>query len=486
MKRFYILSIIFLSLLVILGCEKDMTIVQPQMNNEGGISASSVNPELIAKELSDLNGWQREGVTEDHHSKESLTKTTGHLFLNFEKEHITGQIFHYKFQVRTGPGPYDIIGIHRVVKERWYSFPIYTKKTFFFQHGDAKDFEGMVLPGLGNANTPDGFGLAVFLAERNIDVWGIDQAWTLVPEGTADLSFMKDWGLQRQVDDLNIGIEIARYARLFSGSGFNKMILCGYSSGVVTGYALLNAETQLPPAERQVKGYIPVDLGIKIVDPYLQQFFADFYFTVKDAINSGIYHEDVPFRPIGMLARNDPDGASPIFDGFTNLQTALFFGAGQVFGPDAWFHYLAGTLEEGMPVDLNLVTLDQWLDFLESAPVYEPYLFEAEYAAVFSDAADLPFDDYLSQIDVPILNVAAAGGIGELSKYGTGLLGSTDVEHLIVSIGAPSLAEEFGHIDLFIARNAPELVWNPIKRWIKKHSKLFNNEDFDSVVFDVE
>ena len=486
MKRLPIACTLLCAVLFFISCERDISYVPFQKIDENDLSSTSINPELIARELTDMNGWQVEENTDQPKDNQALQKSAGYYIMNFQRNHIIEDIYHYKFQVRTGSGPYDIIGIHRVVKERWFGLPARTELSLFFQHGDAKDFEGMMLPATHSPSTPPDFGMAVYLAKKNVDVWGIDQAWTLVPEGTSDLSFMQDWGLQRQVDDLSIAIAIARYTRLFSGGGFGKMILSGYSSGVFTGFALLNEETQKRPALRQVSGFIPMDFGVKMNDACFKPYFSDFYYYMLNVMNNGVYHEDVPFKPLGFLARNDPDSPSPMLEGLTNLQAALFFGAGQIFGPDGVFHYLAGNLEDGLPTSLQLVTNEQWFDFLESAPPYEPLKFEADYAALMTDVVDVPFDDHLSKIEVPIFNLAAAGGGGDLSIYGTTFLGSDDITHLIVSIGASSPVEEFGHIDLFIASNAPMLVWDPIYQWLKSHHKRSARDEFDNMAYDVE
>ncbi|MBN1154429.1 hypothetical protein JXB12_05850 [candidate division KSB1 bacterium] len=485
MRRICMVSVVLFIAFSYIGCERDTGFNPNPKIGEGDGFSTFANPELIARELTEINGWQVDENSEQQPGVESLQKPRIYV-MNLERKHIRNDIFHYKFEVRTGPDPFDIIAIHRVVKVRWFGMPIHTKMAFFFQHGDAKDFTGMMLPGVYSASTPIDFGMAVYLAEKNVDVWGIDQAWTLVPGGLTDLSFMKDWGLQRQIDDLNIAIAIARYTRLFSGSGFGKMILSGYSSGVFTGYAFLNQETQIPVGQRQVCGFIPVDFGIKISDPYFKEMFAGVYLSLQDALNNGVYQEDIIFSPLGMLARTDPDGPSPIFEGFTNLQSALFFGAGQIFGEGAVFHYLAGDLEEGMPVALKFVTNEQWFDFLESAPPYEPFKFELDYAATMSDAAEVPFDDYLSQINVPILNLAAAGGAGDITVYSTTLVGSDDIEHLIVSAGTATPEEDFGHIDIFIASNAPTLVWEPMYQWIKSHARRSEHEDVEDLAFYAE
>jgi hypothetical protein len=40
---------------------------------------------------------------------------------------------------------------------------------------------------------------------------------------------------------------------------------------------------------------------------------------------------------------------------------------------------------------------------------------------------DLPYDDHLAEVKVPILYVGARGGFGEYGVYSTTLLGSRDV-----------------------------------------------------------
>ena len=54
---------------------------------------------------------------------------------------------------------------------------------------------------------------------------------------------------------------IARLARYLTGSGLDKMMLAGYSSGVATGFAALNTETQVRSGARNIKGFISIDLS---------------------------------------------------------------------------------------------------------------------------------------------------------------------------------------------------------------------------------
>jgi hypothetical protein len=43
--------------------------------------------------------------------------------------------------------------------------------------------------------------IAIYLAKNDIDVWGMDYRWALVPEDTTDFRFMKKWGTLRDVED---------------------------------------------------------------------------------------------------------------------------------------------------------------------------------------------------------------------------------------------------------------------------------------------
>jgi hypothetical protein len=339
----------------------------------------------------------------------------------------------------------------------------------FFQHGDVKDFEGCFLPGVKGPTRPIDFGMAAFLAENDFDVWGIDQAWCAVPESETNFDFMRTWGIKKQMDDLGIAIEVARAVRLLTGNGNRKVALLGYSSGVVTTAAFLGEETQIPHGHRHVGQYIPLDLAIVFPPgPFRDAQLADAALR-RTNIANGIHHLDTGFPLIGRLARTDPNGPSPIFSGFTNLEVALFFGAGQIFGAPT-FHYLAGVLDpSGFPTAFQFLTLPQWYEFAETGSPYQSNLHVAEYEELCGGDFSVPYYDHLSEIRVPVFNVAAKGGCDDLPLYGLALLGSTDKTNLIVEIPNPNILAEYGHIDLVTAQNAQTEVWLPILNWLRAH-----------------
>jgi hypothetical protein len=81
-----------------------------------------------------------------------------------------------------------------------------------------------------------------------------------------------------------------------------------------------------------------------------------------------------------------------------------------------------------------------------------------------------PFDDHLAEVTLPILYVGAAGGWGERAYYAVTLTGSTDITKSIVQLHPNSEPElDFGHADLFTAKDAETLVWQPIGDWLVAH-----------------
>ncbi|MFB3907641.1 MAG: hypothetical protein ACE15D_04475 [Candidatus Eisenbacteria bacterium] len=423
----------------------------------------------MATELVQKGDWLEEGESLPEEMARAVTMDSQNLVYDFDREVITGNIVHYSATLQTGPGPYDRIGIHRVVRETRPFRPVRTRKALFMLHGDLKRFETMFLPGQYSPNLPDDFGIAAYLARHDIDVWGIDQAWNFIPPEETNFSFFQDWGIQKEADHLSLAVEVARLSRWMTGNDLDRILLLGYSSGCVTGYALLNEEAQMPEDERQIKGYIAADCGVRSDNQDWIDSCLPFVSLFQSIYDSGQYQDPLIFRDVSDRARTDPDGASPYIPGLTNLQCALFFGGGQIW-PPTWAHYHAPVMQEGLPVDLQFVTIDQWLDFLDNTASYEPILFELECNILLANM-DSPYVSHLSQVTVPVLDIGGAGGIAPYTAATVGYLGSTDITQLYVSVGAPEPALDYGHIDIFTGSNSPQLVWHPIAQWVIHHSQ---------------
>lgn len=398
----------------------------------------------------------------------------GDMVRLIDSEVIVGDVVHYEFRARVGPGLYDEIGIHRVVRERQPDRPIRSKRSVFLYHGDYKDFEGCFLPSLQSPSTPPELNFAVHLAQNDIDVWGLDAAWTLVPEGVTDFGFMAEWGMETLVDHLEIGVEAARVVRRITGNGYRKMMLLGYSGGSPPCFAMLDRETQLPPGHRKIAGLVPVDQGLKTNDPDFESTCCSLVQMYQERIDGGQYEDYNPLPFFGVPALADPDGMSEIpgFEGLTNLQAALILGTYPFF-PPVPSHFLAGIFDEdGIPIGLQYTQVPVFLEFIAVAPPTMPNAFLRDEYITNCSGYDVPWDDHISQIRVPVLYVSAGGGFGPQGSYTLDLLGSTDITRLHISTHPPEeVLLDFAHLELFLSNDAPTMVWQPIAEWIISHSQ---------------
>ncbi len=470
MKRYTILLMMLGVLLIVASCSEDR-ITTPEQGITTFESGNTLDPELVAAEIILGSGWEFDEKAEASQQIASGTEQPGmsrHM-LSCEREHIVGDVYHYSWNIRIGCGTYDVIGLHRVVKERAPNRPIRARNNIFMLNGDMKNFVGCFMPGLVSFSNPDEFGIAAHLAEQDIDVWGMDQAYNAIPAGETDFSFMAEWGMLKHVDDTNVGLTIARIIRLFTGSGFRKMNLLGYSGGSALAFAVANNETQRPRGLRNVGGLIPVDQALFSDDSDYDALWCATSQYYAELIAGGDYAEPNAFPMFGEPARDDPDGPSALLPGFTNLQAAMAIAVYPYFEGYP-LHFLAGIFDEyGLPTGLQYTDLDLWIDFLCYTPAYFPNAFSRD--ELLSRCGATPWTDHLAEIEIPVYLVLAGGGIGEGEAYTLDFLGSTDITTLTVALYPPEEAAlDFGHVDLFTAANAPELVWDQIAGWIQEHS----------------
>jgi len=394
---------------------------------------------------------------------------------------IAGDIVEYAAELRVGPGEYDRIGIHRVVRERAPWRPIRARDGVMFVHGSASNFRSAAAPGLFAPDLfEDDFGLAPHLASQGIDVWGIDLRWTFVPLEETDFSDMQGWTLGSHVEDLRRATAIARIVRAATGSGRGRLFFSGHSLGADIVYAYANAETQRPRWRRDVRGLIPIDIIYKLTSPETQGLrddAANRYAANRALYDAGTYEfglgaQLAPLIGAGLSAPSDP---SPLAPGWTNLQAAtavftntyLFYAPLPAYTPH--YHFSAGVFDPstGAPVGCQHVDALDMLQVAQRFPPYQALIEAVEIDALISGAVDVPYDDHLHEITVPVLHVGAAGGFGAAGAETLSLLGSTDTTAHIVQLQPPGAEViDYGHVDLLWAADSEALVWQPIADWI--------------------
>lgn len=394
------------------------------------------------------------------------------------RRQLDGDVYEYNLVLQVGPGQYDKIGVHRIIKESAPWIPIQAERAVMMIHGDSSNFASAFATSPGQ---PVSGSLGAYLAQKGIDVWGIDLRWTFVPDTATDFSYMKNWDTALHIKDIKSAVKLARTIRELTGSGHGKIFMLGHSRGAQFLYAYANREAKLPEPARDLKGIIPMDMVYKFSpeDNLLAQAALERYQAYKFLYDSGTYvnNDGQNLKGLAWLAATAPDGLSPAIPGFTNKQAALFaltatYATYQPLQPiTPYYHYLAGTFDEnGLPDGLQFVAqLDKIIGIAFASPNFQSLGEIIDGEAINSGVIETPYDDYLADITLPVLYVGAAGGMGEHGAYTTTLLGSSDVTIQVVTLApAGAVALDFGHADLIWADNAETLVWEPIYNWLQQ------------------
>lgn len=381
-------------------------------------------------------------------------------------QRLVDDIYESVYSVRTGKGQYDRIQVHRVVRED-RGEPRETDKAVMLLHGDVWGFGGAFL-GAGSPSSSIG----VYLARRGADVWGVDLAWTLVPKETTDFTFMKTWDMQHDIDGVGEALDLARNVRKRN----SPLPLLAWSRGGWIGYGLLNQESQLPCPRRRVSGFIPVDTYLKTNDAAVRSYACSGLAFTDGAIAAGNYVNSNTLDQLGLLAESNPTGLSPFFPGATNYDASLLLGAAPFPSFTPYYHFVGGVFPQDdttqTPAGLQYTDVPRWNAFLKAAGTHQSMTMIRDSVRITCQSGPSgPYDDHLSDIKVPVLYVAAAGGFETYGDYTLSLLGSRDIESHVVRLRPPGQeALDFAHVDLFYARDADDLVWRKIDRWLESHA----------------
>ncbi len=384
---------------------------------------------------------------------------------------LGGNIAHYRFDVVVGPGQFDVIRLHRVVKEPQPHHPIRTLDGVLLLPGQPNYFEAIFMAPLISQVPAWDRSIAVFLAENNIDVWGMDYGWALVPAETTDFNFMKGWGVEKDTRHAEVALSLARQIRGITDQGFDPLHVLGFSYGGIIAYSLAGEETQQPRFSRNVKGIIVGDVAMKLKEKSLRDYYCNDIAQYQSMLDAGVYNDDtgVFLKQVSDLALSSPDDGSPIVPDFTNYQLALVFGANTGLLNGQFWHFVGGYLDaNGIPSDLRFTEARLWLDLLQNIPPHCTVQADFDVDATFCGKPNVPFDDHLGEIAVPILFVGTGGGFGQEGYYTTTLTASRDVTKFTVSVTGDR-PTDFGHADQFLSKDAQALVWQPILNWLKGH-----------------
>jgi pimeloyl-ACP methyl ester carboxylesterase len=385
----------------------------------------------------------------------------------------SGEIVHYQFDVPVGPGSFDVIRMHRVVKEVRPGRPAKKMEGILLLPGIPQLFEAIFLQPPLPGHPVGQSSVALYLALNDVDVWGMDYGHSFVPYPSPEFGFLQGWGVERDTADAQTALSIARWLRVTSEQGNGPIHMLGFSYGGLVVYAAASEDTRRPGNLQNIKGLIPVDgTPIKVPPGSADQLNSCIAAkALLASLDTGVYHVDASATRIrGLAALNDPAGVSalsgassgtfPAFPAytFTNFQASQ---VNSVRGKT-----LGGTYTVTPPsVTLFFAEALRIIRLQSVTPAYFPNQINYEGAAsrCDSDLFSVVFDDHVGEIEVPIFYIARQ----EANFYSTTVTKSSDVSKLVVN---PTLDPTlYGHADFFLADNAASVIWQPILNWIRAH-----------------
>lgn len=396
--------------------------------------------------------------------------------VNVDREPVSGDVAHYTVVVRLGDAPSAEIAVHCVVRESAPWIPQPAASAVMLLHGDYATFPSNFLPQPTGPEGPASHGLAGYLADHGIEVWGVDRRWTRTPADATDFSDYATMGLAEELDDTGRALALARAVRGLTGSGAGPIILGGFSHGAQIAYEYAGVDSQKPPAQRHIKGLAPIDIYDQLApeDETLRQAACASRDAGLSLLESGaVETENGFFIEMGELAESQPDDPSPLFDGYTNRGAMLGF-LGQTwafYAPTPKYHLAGGVLPgDDTVTSMRYSSEARLARWLAVAPPYQSTLESADLDAIWCGEAPRPVPDHLADIEVPLFYLGAAGGFGARGLYTTTRVGSADVTTLVLSeLPAAQEAEDLGHADLLYGDEAPTLAWQPFAVWLESH-----------------
>ena len=173
--------------------------------------------------------------------------------MHSDRTQLDDDIAHYRYDVAMGPGKYDVVRIHRIVREKRPNKPVSTRDAVMLLPGSPNSFEGIFMAPMVTGVSELDHSIVIFLAKNDIDVWGMDYGWALVPPDETDFEFMGQWGLAKDVAHAEAALSFARSIRVDTGQGNGKLHVLGLSYGGQVAYPLVGEESLAAsgPAQRQ-------------------------------------------------------------------------------------------------------------------------------------------------------------------------------------------------------------------------------------------
>lgn len=364
---------------------------------------------------------------------------------------VSGDVAEYKIKVKVGSGKYDYITLTNYVQETslWHT-----------------DKNLIILPG--QSLTEKFYSdMAIYYAKKGYSTYVLDRRETNIPLNETDFSFMKNWTVDEQLNDIYKGIIASRNHTYFlSGKPAKsiKVYAIGHSHGalLLTAYAASKYD-DLPLGS--VDKIVPVEIIIKYDPKYsdLIKGQAQEFNDISTSIENGTYQDSnmAAMMYIASLALTCPDRTSneSAKFGLTNIQLFRFM-ASQTYmfskhPYTPYYHYWSGDLSGLYYVNENRL-LNTTLT--GGAVPYAPMYTDQYMAGLMGNVKGYRIDS--SRVDSPVLYVGLGGGFGDYGSWWyKNVVGKTNNNVTNISWNYQ------GHASILIDNNSAEL-WSNINDWL--------------------
>jgi hypothetical protein len=299
-------------------------------------------------------------------------------------------------------GPYDIIGLHRLVKNGTA-----TKGVVFITSGGTGSGKNLISnPPADNFAKTESFGIAFYLANRGFDVYSIDERRQFIPItfNTSQVSFMKDWGWDVLMSDYREAVLKTKEV-----SGASKVFMMGLGTG-----AIITKNYASEFGKQDLRGMIllsPQNMAdVKPTNTY------NLTKAVNDMIATGSWSKvNLALQTINSAksALENPGGPAPVSPAYpvnpitnkpwtniTEFLTYVLHNSAGFGGPGGLSNLLGG-----------YGNLTELLYNFANATVYLPTRLDLENTAM-ADWVNCPyitydFNDHYKEVDLPSLTIAA-------------------------------------------------------------------------------
>ncbi len=360
-------------------------------------------------------------------------------------------------------GPYDKIGLHRLVKTG-----ITPKAVLFLLPGGpwANAEEFLSNPPQDNWTVYENYSLPIYLARRDFEVYSIDYRTHFAPTGVSmnasQLNFMLDWGWNQWISDIKEAVNKAKEV-----SGAKKIFLTGvgalggeaamdyaslYWKEDLRGLILLGGKT--PVAAKPVGQTNTYNLTTQITSMATTKNYASPMWTIQIALFAFRYALQNPNAPAQYPPGIPlPPPRNPITNRtWTNITE--------------WAAYMIQYMGSLSNISGGYGNVTRDLQLFSKNDQWYPNRIAAESIAI-SDWTNCPyvtcdFDELYSEINVPLL------------AFNTGLTSNrTGTFQFVNGIKNPdftgTMLPNYGELDMLVGDYAARDVFVPTHNWMISH-----------------